>query len=84
MAKEYAAAVDQGTTGTRFMIFDRTGQPVSAAYEEHQQIYPQPGWVEHDLVEIWEKTQKVIGAAMEKGGVKAEEIAGIGITTSGR
>jgi glycerol kinase len=80
MAKKYAAAVDQGTTGTRFMIFDQKGQPVSAAYEEHQQIYPQPGWVEHDPLEIWQKTQQVIRAAMEKGGVKAEEMAGIGVT----
>lgn len=80
MAKKYAAAVDQGTTGTRFMIFDKKGQPVSAVYEEHEQIYPQPGWVEHNPMEIWEKTQKVIKAAMSKGGVKAEEIAGIGVT----
>jgi glycerol kinase len=80
MAKKYAAAVDQGTTGTRFMIFDKGGQPVSAVYEEHEQIYPQPGWVEHDPMEIWAKTQKVIKAAMEKGGVVAEEIAGIGVT----
>ena len=80
MAKKYAAAVDQGTTGTRFMIFDKAGQPVSAVYEEHEQIYPQPGWVEHDPMEIWDKTQQVIKAAMEKGGVVAEEIAGIGVT----
>jgi glycerol kinase len=62
------------------MIFDKGGQPVSAVYEEHEQIYPQPGWVEHDPMEIWEKTQQVIKAAMEKGGVVAEEIAGIGVT----
>ena len=80
MMKKYAAAVDQGTTGTRFMIFDQRGQPVSTAYEEHRQIYPQPGWVEHDPLEIWDKTQRVIKAAMEKGGVRAEEIAGIGVT----
>jgi len=80
MAKKYAAAVDQGTTGTRFMIFDKKGQPVSAVYEEHEQIYPQPGWVEHDPMEIWDKTRQVIKAAMEKGGVVAEEIAGIGVT----
>jgi len=62
------------------MIFDQAGQPISAAYEEHQQIYPRPGWVEHDPIEIWEKTQQVIRAAMEKGGVRAEEIAGLGVT----
>ncbi len=80
MARKYAAAVDQGTTGTRFMIFDEKGRPVSAAYEEHEQIYPRPGWVEHDPMEIWQKTRKVIRAAVEKGGVKTEEIAGIGVT----
>jgi glycerol kinase len=78
--KHYAAAVDQGTTGTRFMIFDQQGQSVSSAYEEHGQIYPQPGWVEHDPMEIWDKTQKVIQAVMEKGRVKPEEIAAIGVT----
>jgi len=62
------------------MIFDQEGQPVSAACEEHQQIYPQPGWVEHDPLEIWEKTRRVIQGAMEKGGVKADEMAGIGVT----
>ncbi len=80
MPRQYVAALDQGTTGTRFMIFDQDGQPVSVAYQEHQQIYPQPGWVEHDPLEIWEKTQRVIEAAMEQGGIQAEEMAGIGVT----
>ena len=78
--KKYAAAVDQGTTGTRCMIFNKKGQPVAWVYEEHEQIYPKPGWVEHDPMEIWEKTQKVIKATMEKSGIKPEEIAGIGVT----
>jgi len=78
--KKYAAAVDQGTTGTRFMVFSHDGKVVSSVYEEHEQIYPQPGWVEHDPMEIWEKTQKVTRAAMAAKNIKPEEIAGIGVT----
>ena len=77
---QYAAAVDQGTTGTRFMIFDRQGQVVGSMYEEHTQIYPQPGWVEHDAGEIWAKTRRVIGGALAESGIKPTEIAGIGVT----
>jgi glycerol kinase len=77
---QYAAAVDQGTTGTRFMVFDREGQVIASMYEEHTQIYPQPGWVEHDATEIWTKTQRVIGGALAGGGISPTEIAGIGIT----
>jgi len=76
----YAAAVDQGTTGTRFMVFSHEGRVVSSAYEEHEQIYPRPGWVEHDPMEIWSKTQAVTRAAMEKGNVTAADLAAIGIT----
>ena len=79
MAK-YAAAVDQGTTGTRFMVFSHEGRVVSSAYEEHEQIYPRPGWVEHDPMEIWRKTQSVTKAAMEQGGVAAGDLAAVGIT----
>ncbi|MDR5693857.1 MAG: glycerol kinase GlpK [Armatimonadota bacterium] len=78
--KRYVLAIDQGTTGTRCIIFSHEGKPVAASYEEHRQIYPQPGWVEHDPMEIWSKTQKVIREAMAKGNVRAEEIAAIGIT----
>ena len=77
---QYAAAIDQGTTGTRFMVFDRQGEVVVSMYEEHAQITPQPGWVEHDAGEIWTKTQRVIEGALEKGGISPAEIAGIGIT----
>ncbi|MBU0703875.1 MAG: glycerol kinase GlpK [Chloroflexi bacterium] len=77
---QYAAAVDQGTTGTRFMLFDREGQMVASMYEEHAQIYPQPGWVEHDAGEIWAKTQRVIGGALAESGIRPQEIAGIGVT----
>ena len=55
---EYIGAIDQGTTSTRFIIFDRAGQIVSSAQREHRQIYPQPGWVEHDPTEIWQRTQR--------------------------
>jgi glycerol kinase len=75
---EYAAAVDQGTTSTRFMVFDHSGQVVSVDQKEHEQIYPKPGWVEHDANEIWQRTQEVIGAGLEK--VKASDIAGVGVT----
>jgi glycerol kinase len=77
---QYTAAIDQGTTGTRFMVFDRGGSVVASMYEEHTQIYPQPGWVEHDAGEIWAKTQRVIRGALEAGGIAPGDLAGIGIT----
>jgi glycerol kinase len=76
----YVGAIDQGTTSTRFIVFDRAGTVVSAAQREHEQIYPQPGWVEHDHREIWRRTQEVIAAAMEKGRLRPRDIAAIGIT----
>jgi glycerol kinase len=78
--KKYAAAVDQGTTGTRFMVFDHGGQVVDWKYLEHEQIYPQAGWVEHDPMEIWARTQDVINVVLENGKVAADEIASIGVT----
>lgn len=80
MAKKYAAAVDQGTTSTRFMIFDHAGQVVSVHQMEHEQIYPQAGWVEHDPMEVWARTQDVIKGALEKNGIDANDIAAIGVT----
>ncbi|HEX2991033.1 MAG TPA: glycerol kinase GlpK [Anaerolineales bacterium] len=76
----YTAAVDQGTTSTRFMIFDHAGQVVGMDQKEHEQIYPRPGWVEHDPLEIWRRTCEVIEAALQKSGVSPAEIASIGIT----
>jgi glycerol kinase len=76
----YAAAVDQGTTGTRFMVFSHQGTVVSSDYLEHEQIYPKPGWVEHDPMEIWARTQAVMRGSMEKGGVSASDLSAIGIT----
>jgi glycerol kinase len=75
---QYAAAVDQGTTSTRFMVFDHSGQVVSVDQKEHEQIYPKPGWVEHDAMEIWQRTQEVIRAGLDK--VKAQDIAAVGVT----
>ena len=79
MAK-FSAAVDQGTTSTRCMIFDHAGGVVSIHQMEHEQIYPKPGWVEHDPMEIWARTQDVIKEAMRKAGAKVEDIAAVGIT----
>ena len=76
----YVGAIDQGTTSTRFIVFDRAGRIVSAAQREHEQIYPQPGWVEHDPNEIWRRTQEVIVAAMEQKSLRPDDLAAIGIT----
>ena len=80
MAPRYVAAVDQGTTSTRFMIFDRAGRVIAQHQLEHEQIYPQPGWVEHDPAEIWQRTQEAIRGALARGGVAAQELAAIGVT----
>jgi glycerol kinase len=77
---DYIGAIDQGTTSTRFMVFDRSGEVVSAAQEEHEQICPEPGRVEHNPEEIWRRTQDVITAAMEAGGLRPNDLAAIGIT----
>ncbi len=79
MAK-YSAAVDQGTTSTRFMIFDHAGKVVAVDQKEHEQIYPKPGWVEHNPIEIWQRTQEVIDGALKKSGVDPKDIAAVGIT----
>ncbi len=79
MAK-FAAAVDQGTTSTRFMIFDHAGKVIAVYQKEHEQIYPKPGWVEHDALEIWQRTQEVIDGALKMSGVKPSDIAAVGIT----
>src|SRR5436853_1024143 len=79
MAK-YAAAVDQGTTSTRFMVFDHAGKVVCFDQKEHEQIYPKPGWVEHSPDEIWERTQTVIKGALAKGNIDPKDIAAVGVT----
>ena len=77
---KYIAAIDQGTTSTRCIIFDHSGQIVALDQKEHQQIYPRPGWVEHDALEIWDRTQEVTHNALRKAGLNAANIAAIGIT----
>lgn len=76
----YIGAIDQGTTSTRFIVFDRSGKVVSAAQKEHEQFYPKPGWVEHDPEEIWRRTQEVVGDAMQQKGLRPKDLAAIGIT----
>jgi glycerol kinase len=75
---QYAAAIDQGTTSTRFMVFDHGGQVVSVDQKEHEQIYPKPGWVEHDALEIWARTQEMVRAGLNK--IKASDLAAVGVT----
>ena len=77
---DYAAAIDQGTTSTRFMVFDHGGQVVGVEQKEHEQIYPKPGWVEHDPKEILQRTDEVIRGGLEKAGVDASALAAVGIT----
>jgi glycerol kinase len=77
---EYIASIDQGTTSTRCMIFNHSGNVVSVEQREHQQIYPQPGWVEHDPIEIWERVQQVIQVALVRAGITHRELSAIGIT----
>jgi glycerol kinase len=79
MAK-YAAALDQGTTSSRCMVFNHEGRVVSVSQKEHEQIYPKPGWVEHDPKEIWARCQEVMDEALEQAGASADDIAALGIT----
>ncbi len=76
----YIGSIDQGTTSTRFCVFDADGQVVASAQKEHEQIYPQPGWVEHDPDEIWSATQAVIAQALQQKNLRASDLAAIGIT----
>ena len=76
----YIGAIDQGTTSTRFIVFDRGGRVVTIAQKEHEQIYPRPGWVEHNPEEIWRRTREVIADATAKGGVRPADLAAVGIT----
>jgi len=78
--EKFIAAVDQGTTSTRFILFDHRGEIVGAEQKEHRQIFPKSGWVEHDPVEIWSNTQHVIRTALARAGIKGSELAAIGVT----
>jgi glycerol kinase len=77
---DFIGAIDQGTTSTRFLVFDRAGRIVASAQKEHRQIYPQPGWVEHDPEEIWARTREVIAEAMAQRGLAPSDLAALGIT----
>jgi glycerol kinase len=76
----HLGAIDQGTTSTRFIVFDRAARPVAVAQKEHRQIYPKPGWVEHDPDEIWHNTEAVVADAMRHAALSPRDLAGIGIT----
>ena len=77
---ELVGAIDQGTSSTRFMVFDAGGTIVASAQEEHTQIFPQPGWVEHDPGEIWRKTERVVRSALEQSGLRPTDLEAVGIT----
>ena len=80
MTETYVGAIDQGTTGTRFIAFDHAGQVAANAYETHEQLYPEPGWVEHDPVEIWENAKAVITRGLDDAGIDPTQLAALGIT----
>jgi glycerol kinase len=77
---KYAAALDQGTTSSRAMIFDHHGHVVAVSQKEHEQIYPKPGWVEHDPKEVWARCQEVLDEAMDAAGASTDDIAALGVT----
>ncbi|MCZ4099165.1 glycerol kinase GlpK [Streptomyces sp. SID13666] len=79
-AGPFIAAIDQGTTSSRCIVFDRDGRIVSVDQKEHEQIFPKPSWVEHDAAEIWTNVQEVVASAVEKAGITAEDVKAIGIT----
>jgi len=80
MAKKFVLAIDQGTTSTRAMIFDRSGAVIALDQVEHQHIFPRAGWVEHDASEIWTNTAKVVQGALAAASLTRENIAAVGIT----
>ena len=77
---QYVGAIDQGTTSTRFILFDRGGRSIGSYQREHRQIFPRAGWVEHDPLEIWDRTVQVIRKTLKATGVSPRQIAAVGIT----
>ena len=75
----FVGAIDQGTTSSRFISFDRQGEIISIDQKEHEQFYPKPGWVEHDPAEIWRNTQTVIHGALSKKGLVAADLSSVGV-----
>lgn len=77
---EFVGALDQGTTSTRFIVFGHDGQVVASHQEEHRQVFPKPGWVEHDPVEIWARAKSVIEGGLTKASLQPSDLVGVGIT----
>jgi glycerol kinase len=80
VTSRFIAAIDQGTTSTRCIVFDGGGRVVAVDQREHRQLYPRPGWVEHDAAEIWHNVQAVTRAALDGAGLSRADLAAIGIT----
>ncbi|NOX35109.1 MAG: glycerol kinase, partial [Deltaproteobacteria bacterium] len=78
--KKYIGAIDQGTTSTRFIVFDKQGTIIGTGQKEHDQICKKPGWVEHDPVQIWENTKKVIKQGLKASGISGKDLAAVGVT----
>src|ERR1700742_1664225 len=78
---EYVAAIDQGTTSSRLILFDKDARIQTVDQREHEQITPRAGWVEHDAKEVWRRTREVIGGAMAKSDAEAGAVGAVGITT---
>ncbi|MBY8884430.1 glycerol kinase GlpK [Streptomyces sp. PTM05] len=76
----FIAAIDQGTTSSRCIVFDRDGRIVAVDQKEHEQIFPKPGWVEHDAAEIWTNVQEVVAGALDKAGITTADVKALGIT----
>src|SRR4051794_26392185 len=79
MSETYVAAIDQGTTSSRCLLFDHAGRMVSMAQLEHRHHYPQPGWVEHDAVEVWRNVTRVVPRAVRQAGIETAQVATLGI-----
>jgi glycerol kinase len=79
MAERFVVAIDQGTTSTRCIVFDRRGQLVSLAQQEHKQHFPKPGWVEHDAMEIWRNVERLAPLALRRAGITIDQVAAVGI-----
>ena len=79
MSARFVAAIDQGTTSSRCILFDAAGAPAASAQKEHRQIFPRPGWVEHDALEIWANVEAVVADALAKAGATSADIAAVGI-----
>ena len=80
VSPRYVAAIDQGTTSTRCMVFDRQGRMISIAQREHRRYFPRPGWVEHDAAEIWSIVKRILPQALSEAGIGADQIVALGVT----